>query len=444
MTYSAIKIRSAILAFMVIACTSVCLAQSSDSDCIVARTKITNYSWRYDFHYTTVDVDLKTPIVLSAAIFMSDKIHDKTVTAKGCCLLNHYTISCEADAPTSLTSSSSIEGLACQTPYFVIESDGIGFGLTKDRRQAYLLGRVTARNNIDAFLAGRKLLKAESYDFGSAIINLGYSQGGNAGMWVNRLVQEGYRSDELPAIDYSILGGGPYDIYAQYANMLETGKLNYPVALPLILYGIIAEGSGITVQDVFNDKLTEKLPEWFDTKNYNTSAINDSITAHFGDSAGNVYISSITKPEVSDTTSALMQKILPKLKENSLVYADWSPTKIGKMLLIHSKSDEVVYCLNTQNMKSFLDRQGYANVTVDYLGYGTHTTTGTYYAVKVMTELSNYTGGVTATTFDAQSEPQSIYRLDGTKVQFSGTLEEVTRNLAPGFYIIDHKKVIIR
>ena len=33
--------------------------------------------WRYDFNYETVDADGETPIVLSAAIFMTHKVHDK-------------------------------------------------------------------------------------------------------------------------------------------------------------------------------------------------------------------------------------------------------------------------------------------------------------------------------------------------------------------------------
>ena len=90
-----------------------------------------------------------------------------------------------------------------------------------ERNQKYLQGRATARIDIDAFLAGRKLLEEEGFDYDDVVLNLGYSQGGHSGMWVNRLVAEGYRSDELPKIDYCIIGGGSYDMYSHYKKLTE-------------------------------------------------------------------------------------------------------------------------------------------------------------------------------------------------------------------------------
>ena len=48
--------------------------------------------WRLDFNYKTVDADGETPVVLSAAIFMTNSIYNKNQKAKGCGLINHYTI----------------------------------------------------------------------------------------------------------------------------------------------------------------------------------------------------------------------------------------------------------------------------------------------------------------------------------------------------------------
>ena len=78
------------------------------------------------------------------------------------------------------------EGALANTHYILIESDGFGFGIDVERNQRYLQGRATARVNIDAFLAGRQLMAEEGYEWGDVTLNLGYSQGGHSGMWVNR------------------------------------------------------------------------------------------------------------------------------------------------------------------------------------------------------------------------------------------------------------------
>lgn len=58
---------------------------------IVNRTNFGKF-WRLDFNYATVDADGETPIVLSVAIFMANDIYTKSLGAKGCDLVNHYTI----------------------------------------------------------------------------------------------------------------------------------------------------------------------------------------------------------------------------------------------------------------------------------------------------------------------------------------------------------------
>ena len=189
---------------------------------IVNRTQCSGF-WRYDFNYTTTDIDEETPIVLSAAIFLSTEIHNKTKEAKGLALMNHYTITSNDERPTNVSGPFTLEGFIQGSDYIIIESDGIGFGLTVDRKQPYLKGRATARTNIDALLAGQTLLEEEGIGFGEVVVNLGYSQGGHSGMWVNRLVAEGYRSDELPKINYCLIGGGPYDIYAHYQKLATDG-----------------------------------------------------------------------------------------------------------------------------------------------------------------------------------------------------------------------------
>ena len=99
---------------------------------IVNRTDCGGF-WRYDFNYETVDVDGETPIVLSAAIFLSPDVHDKRVKAKGCGLINHFTITADYQCPTHVSNRLSQEGALANTHYILIESDGFGFGIDVER-----------------------------------------------------------------------------------------------------------------------------------------------------------------------------------------------------------------------------------------------------------------------------------------------------------------------
>ena len=67
---------------------------------------------------------------------------------------------------------------------------------------------------------------------------------------------EEYRSDELPKIDYCIIGGGPYDLYAHYQQLVLDNQSPNPAALALILSSMIdAGGYKVKNEDIFSDDL---------------------------------------------------------------------------------------------------------------------------------------------------------------------------------------------
>ncbi len=358
---------------------------------IVNRTDCGTF-WRYDFNYETVDTDGKTPITLSAAIFMTRNIHEKRVQAKGCGLINHYTITADWQRPTNVTSGLTLEGVLTNTNYILIESDGYGFGMDAQGNQHYLQGRATARVNIDAFLAGRKLMKEEGFEFGDVTLNLGYSQGGHSGMWVNRLVAEGYRSDELPKIDCCVIGGGSYDMYAHYRYLAAENISQYPVALPLILSGMIdAGGYKVKNEDIFSADFLPYLSELFDTKEHDTDYINGFIYDRYGTpNDRRVTIDKIVTQAFFDEQSEPMKEITYHLKMNSLVYEPWTPSKTGHITFVHSRADEVVPYLNQESMKDFLLANGYTAFDIDDSSKLMHTDTGTLYALKVLACISSF------------------------------------------------------
>lgn len=412
---------------------------------IVNRTECSGF-WRYDFTYGTVDADGKTPITLSAAIFMTPDVHDKHVQAKGCGLLNHYTITADNQRPTNVTSGLTLEGVLANTNYIMIESDGFGFGIDAPHSQRYLQGRAAARVNIDAFLAGRQLLKEEGFEFGDVTLNLGYSQGGHSGMWVNRLVAEGYRSDELPKIDYCIIGGGSYDMYSHYRYLAAENLSQYPVALPLILSGMIdAGGYKVKNEDIFDDGFVPYLTELFDTKQHDTDYINSFIYDHYGTTKDQgLPIDQLVKQAFFDETNEPMKDIVYHLKQNSLVYDAWVPNKTDRITFVHARTDEVVPFLNQEKMAVFLLANGYTAFDIDDSSKNLHTNTGFYYVLKATACLSAFVpaGMKNAWNTAPQVSTYDIYRPDGRLACKQTTLIDAYRMLPPGVYVINGKTMV--
>ncbi len=425
-------------------------------DRIVEQTHLPElHMWRYNFEYATVDIDGTTPITLSGAIFMSEALHDKKETAKGSILLTHYTITQDDERPTNVSTAKRMEPILQTSNNFVIESDGIGFGKTVDRPQCYLQGRAAARVHIDGFIAGRKLLAAEGYDTGSFVFSLGYSQGGHNGMWVHRLMDEGYRNDELPKINYSIIGGGPYDIYAMYREYVETDYTTYPVGLQLIINEIFSYSDfGFTLDDIFVPEITPHISELYDSKKYNTGQINDSIYAILGSSSTDgIAVSSIIKPPFLDEKSEMMQRLTKYFKENSLVYEKWTPSKCDSIQLIHSIDDEVVPYFNVAHLDSFLQEQRYTHYNLFDITKMSHSTGGTFYTLMALKLLNQYTSNAvtgtetiapSATTVSKKGQPCSVYTINGRLVRTDADPNHPLQGLSKGIYIVDGEKRIVR
>ena len=441
-----IVFRTTLLALVAWLASTIAVAETTEPEIgIVNRTDCGGF-WRYDFNYETVDTDGETPIVLSAAIFMLPEVHDKTVKAKGCGLLNHYTITADKDCPTHVSGVFTMEGILSGTNYFIIESDGFGFGIDVEHNQKYLQGRATARANIDAFLAGRKLLEEEGYEWSNVTLNLGYSQGGHSGMWVNRLVAEGYRSEELPKIDYCIIGGGSYDMYAHYQQLAQDNLTQYPVAIPLICSGMMdAGGSKVKNEDLFTDDLVTHLSELYDTKLHDTDYINDFILGLYGHADDReLPIDQMMKPAFFDESSEVMEEIICHLKQNSLVYDSWKPENTDRITFVHSKNDEVVPYVNQENMASHLLESGYETFDIDDSCKEKHTDTGTYYVLKAFTLINAFVPSGMEDVFSEMPGEQThdIYSLDGRLVRKQTTLSEAYRSLPKGIYVINGQKVM--
>ena len=265
-------------------------------------------------------------------------------------------------------------------------------------------------------------------------------------MWVNRLVAEGYRSDELPKIDYCIIGGGPYDMYAHYRKLASDNMSQYPVALPLILSGMIdAGGYKVKNEDIFNDDFVQYLPELFDSKEHDTDYINNFIYEKYGSANDkSLPIDKIVKPAFFDEDNETMQDIIYHLKQNSLVYDTWKPEKTDRISFVHSTADEVVPFLNQESMETHLLANGYDTFDIDDTSTEKHTDTGTYYVLKAAVLLSSFVPTGMEDVFGNMpgENTHDIYSIDGRLIRKNTTLSDAFRTLPKGVYVINGRKVI--
>ena len=265
-------------------------------------------------------------------------------------------------------------------------------------------------------------------------------------MWVNRLVAEGYRSDELPKIDYCIIGGGPYDMYAHYRKLASDNMSQYPVALPLILSGMIdAGGYKVKNEDLFNDDFVQYLPELFDSKEHDTDYINNFIYEKYGSANDkSLPIDKIVKPAFFDEDSETMQDIIYHLKQNSLVYDTWKPENTDRISFVHSTADEVVPFLNQESMETHLLANGYDTFDIDDTSTEKHTDTGTYYVLKAAVLLNSFVPAGLEDVFGNMpgENTHNIYSIDGRLIRKNTTLSDAFRTLPKGVYVINGRKVI--
>ena len=308
--------------------------------------------------YPSVDGEYN-PVTLSGKVMLP-----KGRKPKRLILVSHYTVGSNAEAPSNCFS---LEGLLVKLGYGLIIPDYLGYGITVNEVHPYLVMLETAYQITDMYFAVREWLKAvdmapEKED----IYLMGYSQGGANTMAVEYLCEMAY-SD--PADEYYIpihrvfAGGGPYDVKATYERFVNTDTAGYPVAVPLVLQGMIKGNHlNIKMEDMMQPWLCNKMDDWVNSKRYTTAQINGFINTK-------VTHELLTK-EAMDQTSNKVAELYKAMTENSIVAADWTPQ--SSVYLLHSMDDETVPYTNASNAKA---KWKDANITYNFGHYGGHVKT---------------------------------------------------------------------
>ena len=221
--------------------------------------------------YPTIDLDRDT-IRLSGKVMLPRGQKPKRLI-----LVSHYTVCSNAEAPSNCFS---LEGVLVKMGYGLIIPDYMGYGITRDSVHPYLVMDLTARNVLDMYFAVKPWLKAVDREpEQSEIMLMGYSQGGANTMAVEHLIETEYWADDDPnqvKIHRVFAGGGPYDVKATYEGFVNTGVASYPVAVPLVLQGMIKGNKldSIKIETMMKPWLVEHLDEWVNSKKYTSGQIN--------------------------------------------------------------------------------------------------------------------------------------------------------------------------
>ena len=279
-------------------------------------------------------------------------------------LVSHYTVGSNAEAPSNCFS---LEGILVQQGYGLIIPDYLGYGITANLVHPYLVMDLTARNVVDMYLAVRPWLEAvDRAPEKPELILMGYSQGGANTMAVQHLIETEYWNENDPqriAIHRVFAGGGPYDVKATYERFVVTDTAGYPVAVPLVVQGMI-KGNKLNIQmsDMMQGWLCEKMDPWINSKKYCTSALNTMI--------GTKVTHELLTKEAMDQKSDKVAELYKAMNANSIISFNWQPE--SPVYMMHSMDDETVPYANASNAKN---KWQYANITYNFGHYGGHVKT---------------------------------------------------------------------
>ena len=308
--------------------------------------------------YPSIDIE-GNPITLSGKVMLPKKGVPKRMI-----LVSHYTVCSNAEAPSNCFS---LEGVLVNSGYGLIIPDYIGYGVTAQEVHPYLVMDVTAHNVVDMYLAVRPWLEAVGRSADDPSLDLmGYSQGGATTMAVQYLIETDFSNAD--SMDHIMLhrvfaGGGPYDVKATYERFVTTDTAGYPVAVPLVLQGMI-KGNKLNMQlsDMMKPFLCEHMDEWINSKRFTSAQINQLI--------GTKVTHELLTDEAMEQKSEKVAELYKAMTLNSITAYDWDPE--ASIYMMHSIDDETVPYTNATHARSHWKD---ANITYNFGHYGGHVMT---------------------------------------------------------------------
>lgn len=290
-------------------------------------------------------------------------------------LVSHYTVCSNAEAPSNCFS---LEGVLVKLGYGLIIPDYLGYGITADQVHPYLVMDLTARQVVDMYMAVRPWLDAIGRQPDEPDIDLmGYSQGGATTMAVQHLIETEYDDrgdlDNYISLHRVYAGGGPYDVKATYERFVNTDTAGYPVAVPLVLQGMI-KGNKLNMQmeDMMQPWLCAHMDDWINSKRFTSAQINKMIDTKV--------THELLTAEAMEQKSDKVAELYKAMTVNSIISYNWAPK--ASVYIMHSMDDETVPYTNATRAKS---KWRNANITYNFGHYGSHVITCLRFIYSVQT-----------------------------------------------------------
>lgn len=267
---------------------------------------------------------------------------------------SHYTTSTSKEVP-SHKGTEAMEAFLCMrnANIMVVASDYLGYGESEKYVHPYLNEDLAARNQIDLLKQAKKYIAAHNISLettakGLKTYSTGYSQGGAVAMAVHKAFDANNSLAQEYGFKQSFCGDGPYDPMATFNYYLTKGSVEMPFVLPLVLAGMQATYpdlfKGINMNDYFSDKLRAiDIINMVKSKKYSSLDIDKKMI----ETVGNDSIKYIMSKKAMNMNSDIMVKLKTALERNNLADGSWSPHH--KMLMHHSKNDQLVPYVNYQS-----------------------------------------------------------------------------------------------
>lgn len=297
----------------------------------------------YNIEYPSKD-PYGNPVTLSGAITVGDEIKDGKAPAVGVVLVNHFTVYRKDQCPSK--GDLMIQKFVVGSYMVGVSADYYGFGCTEDKHQAYCIGSTNAQASIDCLLAARKLFPSLNISMDKEkdyLFNLGYSQGGQTTVAVEKLVAEKYPDIK---ITHSFAGGGPYDMPSTYKEMKESDTSGMPSTIISVMLAFNEYYQlGFPREKLLRGDALAHADDWILSKNFTQQEIDAKI--------GSLSFSNFASAEIQDMNSEVSKKLTEALEKENLAKG-WKPAKGARIALIHHKDDITVPYVNQSNLYKYL------------------------------------------------------------------------------------------
>ncbi len=244
-----------------------------------------------------------------------------------------------------------------------IAPDYLGLGSSKNKPQAFVFGDVNARTSLDALYWGRKILEAKDFTWEDKVANIGYSQGGQTAICVQKLVD----ADEYPdiTITKTFAGDGVYNI----RTMIEESLKNETPILPSVIFLGTASYNRILKLGFDESKIFKNpdlIEEYIMSKKYDLmnsmvylvmalnakNGVSISLTDYNNFSEYTKWSNFLTA-DMLDTTSDLYNDILSAVEPYTFY---WPPKSTTKIVLFTADNDDIVPSKNSDNLFDYFKK----------------------------------------------------------------------------------------